>query len=709
MNESTDYILSDKSSERNVFCIVCNLLIYEWIYILVIKVFALPVDVGVGIGLIACAVMLDLIFCLLRVRSVIRMCASLLLIMLLFAAVYLFSVMVSGTNNHNIFDTIVYYFFRDALLASVFIVAYFLFDSSVVVRMSLMRYVISLSLLIVIGAVVFRYDGDIENTIFKTYFRYSVNAAGILLLVLLRHLSFHFSRLGKQLRLKHILIVLASLLPVFIFLFTWTLPDHIEKKSISGGLFSSDLFSFDFSNYVELKDKIEIADKRVLILEVENLSDNNMDMLYLKRFALEQYTANGNYKVADKNADPLSPPNSISNYMWVRDSDLTGINQIQTMYLLNINSGTLLGSELMKKVVPMNMSQWQNSPYKQVYKVHTSLLQNDDYIDIINCKGQEKFFRELSYNRKAMLLDWGNHDVNARIHDLAVEITDEQPTFAGKVDAVREYLQANYLYSLHPGTPANRNETQLNYFLFDVKKGYCTYFAFAMVTMLRSVGIASRVAVGFVPDDENRTLNYYDVRSPHAHAWVEVYFDGVGWVSFDPTSQSLAPDAEYQGIPSQEEDRNSLIESIIDNKNLLTEITDTVFNTTFHFESKPWDFRQRIKRTGVVLFIVVVFIFIVGLLLYRFRMLLSLIFEHDKRSRTSVYYRLFLLRMRKRKMGIGDGESVSEYAQRMRDMLGDDIISMTELYLRSQYSKDYTDEDYDRFVELYKAIKKVIS
>ena len=90
-------------------------------------------------------------------------------------------------------------------------------------------------------------------------------------------------------------------------------------------------------------------------------------------------------------------------------------------------------------------------------------------------------------------------------------------------------------------------------------------------------------------------------------------------------------------------------------------------------------------------------------------MLLSLIFEHDKRSRTSVYYRLFLLRMRKRKMGIGDGESVSEYAQRMRDMLGDDIISMTELYLRSQYSKDYTDEDYDRFVELYKAIKKVIS
>ena len=107
MNESTDYILSDKSSERNVFCIVCNLLIYEWIYILVIKVFALPVDVGVGIGLIACAVMLDLIFCLLRVRSVIRMCASLLLIMLLFAAVYLFSVMVSGTNNHNIFDTIV--------------------------------------------------------------------------------------------------------------------------------------------------------------------------------------------------------------------------------------------------------------------------------------------------------------------------------------------------------------------------------------------------------------------------------------------------------------------------------------------------------------------------------------------------------------------------------------------------------------------------
>ncbi|MBP5449296.1 MAG: transglutaminase domain-containing protein, partial [Spirochaetales bacterium] len=549
---------------------------------------------------------------------------------------------------------------------------------------------------------VFYYNGDIENTVFRTYFRYSVNVAGILLVLLLRHLSFHFCRLGKQLRLKHILIVLASLLPVFIFLFTWTLPDHIEKKNISGGLFSSDLFSFDFSNYVELKDKIEIADKRVLILEVQNLSDNNLDMLYLKRFALEQYTANGNYKVADKNADPLSPPNSISNYMWVRDSNLTGINQIQTMYLLNINSGTLLGSELMKKVVPMNMSAWQNSPYKQVYKVHTSLLQNDDYIDIINCKGQEKFFRELSYNRKQMLLDWGNHEVNERIHELAVEITDEQPTFAGKVETVCEYLQSNYLYSLQPGTPTNKNETQLNYFLFDVKKGYCTYFAFAMVTMLRSVGIASRVAVGFVPDDENRTLNYYDVRSPHAHAWVEVYFDGVGWVSFDPTSQTLAPDAEYLGVPSQEEDRNALIESIIDNKNLMTEITDTIFNTTFHFESKPWDFRQRIKRLGIVLFAAVVLAFVGGLLLFIFRLRLSLIFERDKRSRTSVYYRLFLLRMRKLKMGIGDSESVSEYAKRM----GDDVVHMTELYLKSQYGRDYTDEDYNEFLKIYNSIKK---
>lgn len=693
---------SNRFTDRNIFCIVCNLILYEWIYILLIKVFNLPVGIGIGIGLIACTIVLDLLFCLLRLRSVVRMSVSLLAIVLIFALVYFFSVLVSGTNNHNVFDTIVYYFFRDSLLAAVFIIAYFLLDSSVVVRMSLVRYIVSLIMLVAAAFAVFRYNGDIENTVYRTYFRYSVNVAGVLLVLLLRHLSFHFSRLHKRLRLKHILIVLASLLPVFIFLFTWTLPEHIDKKNISGGLFSSDLFSFDFSNYVELKDKIEIADKRVLILEVQNLSDNNLDMLYLKRFALEEYTANGNYKVADKNADPLSPPNSISSYMWVRDSNLTGINQIQTMYLLNINSGTLLGSELMKKVVPMNMSQWQNSPYKQVYKVHVSLLQNDDYIDILGCKGQEKFFRELSYNRKAMLLDWGNHDVNARIHDLAVEITEEQPTFAAKVDAVCEYLQSNYLYSLQPGTPSNKNESQLNYFLFDVKKGYCTYFAFAMVTMLRSVGIASRVAVGFVPDDENRTLNYYDIRSPHAHAWVEVYFDGVGWVSFDPTSQTLAPDAEYLGVPSQEEDRNSLIESIIDNKDLLTEITDTIFNTTFHFESKPWDFRQRIRQTGIILFIVIELAFVSAVLLYLFRLRLSLLVRSDIRQRTSIYYRLFLLRMRKLKMGIGDGESVSEYAKRMSD----DVVKMTQLYLKSQYSRDYTDEDYNEFLKIYNSIKK---
>ena len=143
MTDSRSTVSNNRFADRNIFCIVCNLILYEWIYVLVIKVFALPVGVGVGIGLIACTIVLDLLFCLLRLRSVVRMCISLLAVVVIFALVYLFSALVSGTNNHNVFDTIVYYFFRDSLLAAVFIIVYFLLDSSVVVRMSLLRYILS--------------------------------------------------------------------------------------------------------------------------------------------------------------------------------------------------------------------------------------------------------------------------------------------------------------------------------------------------------------------------------------------------------------------------------------------------------------------------------------------------------------------------------------------------------------------------------------
>ncbi len=71
--------------------------------------------------------------------------------------------------------------------------------------------------------------------------------------------------------------------------------------------------------------------------------------------------------------------------------------------------------------------------------------------------------------------------------------------------------------------------------MFDVKTGYCEQFATAETLMLRSLSIPARLATGYSTGDYDPVLNQSVVRERDAHAWVEVWFPGQGWVPVDPT------------------------------------------------------------------------------------------------------------------------------------------------------------------------------
>jgi transglutaminase-like putative cysteine protease len=102
------------------------------------------------------------------------------------------------------------------------------------------------------------------------------------------------------------------------------------------------------------------------------------------------------------------------------------------------------------------------------------------------------------------------------------------------VMALTTYLQKHYRYTLEIGhVPPGRDP--VDWFLFDVKLGYCEQFATAEVMMLRSLGIPARLATGYATGDYNPILNQAIVRERDAHAWVEVWFANHGWVPFDPT------------------------------------------------------------------------------------------------------------------------------------------------------------------------------
>ena len=80
-----------------------------------------------------------------------------------------------------------------------------------------------------------------------------------------------------------------------------------------------------------------------------------------------------------------------------------------------------------------------------------------------------------------------------------------------------------------PGVPP------LEHFLFDCKAGYCQHFSGAMALLLRFGGVPARVATGFSPGGFRRRQGEWVVRDRDAHSWVEAWFDGIGWVTFDPT------------------------------------------------------------------------------------------------------------------------------------------------------------------------------
>jgi transglutaminase-like putative cysteine protease len=123
--------------------------------------------------------------------------------------------------------------------------------------------------------------------------------------------------------------------------------------------------------------------------------------------------------------------------------------------------------------------------------------------------------------------------LDARIPELAKQITKNARTPFDKAITIESYLRDRFTYTLNlTGKPG---DDPLAHFLFETRAGHCEYFASAMTILLRTLGVPSREVNGFLPGEYNDLGGDYIVRASDAHSWVEVYFPGLGWQTFDPT------------------------------------------------------------------------------------------------------------------------------------------------------------------------------
>ena len=126
----------------------------------------------------------------------------------------------------------------------------------------------------------------------------------------------------------------------------------------------------------------------------------------------------------------------------------------------------------------------------------------------------------------------------ARTWELAKEFRATAETPFEYILLVNRYLQGGeFGYSERPSPPA-AGRAPLDAFLIDTKEGYCQHFSGAMALLLRMGGIPARVATGFSPGGFSKRRDAWIVRDTDAHAWVEAWFDELGWVTYDPTPAS---------------------------------------------------------------------------------------------------------------------------------------------------------------------------
>ena len=125
-------------------------------------------------------------------------------------------------------------------------------------------------------------------------------------------------------------------------------------------------------------------------------------------------------------------------------------------------------------------------------------------------------------------------DVPERVTTLARDLTADAPTPYDRALALETYLRT-FPYTLDVSTPPPRRDVT-EYFLFDLQKGYCDYYATAMVVMARSAGLPARYVVGYIGENYDDVTQVYLITADQAHAWPEIYFPGYGWIAFEPTA-----------------------------------------------------------------------------------------------------------------------------------------------------------------------------
>ncbi|GEN57701.1 hypothetical protein GCM10012290_23120 [Halolactibacillus alkaliphilus] len=260
-----------------------------------------------------------------------------------------------------------------------------------------------------------------------------------------------------------------------------------------------------------------------------------------------------------------------------------------------------------------------------------------------------------------------------RVHQLAAEIKGNETNPYRIAQRMERYFkQTGFLYQTEDVEVPGENKDYVDQFLFESRAGYCDNFSTSMVVMLRSVGIPARWVKGFNTGTENAD-NYYEVRQNNAHSWVEVYFEDIGWMPFEPTVGFTSPRQMLTNVdmPVEEEDAFENDESSVEDQ---LEEADLINNeneetSAKEAESVSEDAMRIDMRVVYISLCVLMTMFVVSLLLFWRRVLYYMMrksylpFVSEQGAVKAVSRLFFLLRLMNKKRS--PEETLKQYGERL--------------------------------------------
>ncbi|HTO16812.1 MAG TPA: transglutaminase-like domain-containing protein [Edaphocola sp.] len=331
--------------------------------------------------------------------------------------------------------------------------------------------------------------------------------------------------------------------------------------------------SFSLKDYTKLSGNLGRDNQLLFVAKINNFfEDGQPNPLYLTSFYYSKYdTASETFE-----PDSLIPqndlfrpnPSKIGLYFTETDSSVlkqalkdkfTKVIDIE-VYKTILSPNEFVAPITSYFIQPITVDQNNKEQYKSAYRAKSLVSELNSAYFVYNPGSVQalKQFQEMRYEQLRTANDFSGiskefidyytsvpeNERFEEIANLAKETTKGASNNLDKVVAIRDYFLSKdengkplFKYSDNPGVPDIPSASKLNYFLFENRKGYCAYYAGATLFMLRSLGIPSRIAAGFLTQDRNSGHNkgWYWFYADQAHAWVQVYFPGYGWLDFDTT------------------------------------------------------------------------------------------------------------------------------------------------------------------------------